>query len=635
MNKAILILILLFYLNEIGHSQNNKRAENLSFVPSPWTPLEVKQRNQAIFIKCWGREYVFNRTLLPSQIYSADEPLLKRPIQLEINSGNKILKFDSASVKINVQTAAAVNLETKSISGNIEVKVAVHIEYDGLMLITLTTNQPNTNSFSLDIAYNQNVSEYYIKYASNPNADIRYSDSLPAKEGILLSSSFIPYLWIGNNYKGLFWFCESPESWPGALNSNAIQITRRQNIVTEKFNLGSVSSYQFGIQATPVKPFPDNWRNLRFAPAVNATIQVLWPQTGNPSSTKYFGWPQAVNDDNYINQIKKYHEKNKKVIAYASITTLPSVLPVYQQNKNLWQRAKVPMKIKADSLIFIEPNSKNYREFVTNQLTDYLVKYNLDGYYLDLTKSYPFVKNNQKYYPILGYRELQKELYTSIKAKNPNALIIGHMSGNIDIPVLSFVDGYLDGEQFTFIKNGEKNYSIKQSYLDVINLNQFRAEFIGKQFGIISFFLPEFDAASAKTIQPTLGLVSLLAIHDVQPWPLWSNISVWNELYKQLDAFSFQQSNFIPYYSNNPPAQTGNLNNVYVSAYSKTNEALIIVSNLSKEKVNGTITLNPQTLGLQKINSVYVLPNNTKIDFVQNKILVNLDALSYQLFWVK
>ena len=487
--------------------------------------------------------------------------------------------------------------------------------------------------------HNSNISKYYIKGANRSN--INSQGGFFLKNGLLLESDFTPYFWVGDNYRGLFWFCESPQNWPNAQKPTAIQILEQENEVVQKFDLGAVNFYQFGIQATPVKPLPHNWRNLRFSPAVNSNIVILWPQPGNPSSTRYFGWPEAVNDDNYANLIKKYHQNNKFVLSYATITTLPSLLPIYQENKINWIEGKKAMRVKTDSLIFIEPNSKNYKETISQQLPYFLRKYDLDGYYLDLTKSYPYLSNNQKYYPILGYRELQKRLYDSVKSKNPDALIIGHMSGNMVIPVLSFVDAYIDGEQFSVANepgtanNSKKAYQVKESYLDVINLDQFRAEFIGKQWGIIPFFLPEFDSVNRTTEQPTLGLTSLLLVHDVQPWPIWSNISVWNKMYEALDSFGFKNSTFIPYYDSNPPALAKNLKDVYISAYKKTDEALIIVSNLSKNKISGTVTLNCPALGLKKISSLYSFSDNAKANFNENTISVNLNPSSYQLFWVK
>jgi hypothetical protein len=610
-------------------------------VPAPWTALQIEETNQKVTVGCWGRKYVFDQSYLPSQIYSQDVPLLSRPMDIITSYKGTVLQFNPPSIKVISKTDESIDIATTVSSKNyqfgvISIGTQIHIEYDGLMLISLKTTYPTKfkpDSFAIEIPYNTNVSKYYIK--GGPNSNANYSGGFSLKNGLLLASDFAPYFWIGDNYRGLFWFCESAQNWPDAQESTAIQIINQQNEVIQKFDLGSIDFYQFGIQATPVKSLLNNWRNLRFSPAIKSNVIIPWPKPGTTSSTKYFGWPEAVNDDNYTALINKYHQNGTLVLSYATITMLPGSSPFYQENKTKWIEGPKPMKLPTDSLIFIEPNSKNYKESIPQQLAYYLKKYNLDGYYLDGTKLYPYFNKGQIYYPILAYRELQKRLYDSVKSKNPNALIIAHMSSSMNIPVLSFVDGYVDGEQFRSASNGKQVYKVRESYLDVIDLDQFRAEFIGKQWGIVPFFLPEFDPASINSVQPTLGLVSLLLVHDVQPWPIFSNISIWNKMYEALDSFGFQNSTFVPYYSDTPPASANDLKGVYISAYKKTNQALIIVSNLSKNKISGKITLNISVLGLKNINDVYSFSDSAKADFNQNTISINLDPLSYKLFWVK
>jgi len=647
MMKLILYLLLYLFYSKLPAAiktnglYNNNHVPTVNSVPAPWTPIQITQNNQIINVECWDRKYIFNNSILPTQIYSRESALLSKPINVIIIVNGKALSFNQGSLRLTSKSDAVAEMEGTAklnyADGVIEINSKIHIEYDGLMLISLTSNYPKNfkpGSITISISYNKAVSKYYVTWMkSNRN----YSGSIALKNGLSIQSQFTPYFWIGDNDKGLFWFCESSQNWPNAENENAIQIFNNSDEVIQKFNLGNTSQYDFGIQATPVKPLPTNWRNLRFSPAINSNVVVPWPKPGDPSSTKYFGWPEPVNENNYDALIKKFQSNGKKVLSYIAITRLPSKLPIYQQNKNNWKLGKIPMTLKDDNLVYIEPASKNYSEIISHQLTYYLQKNKFDGYYLDGAKLYSGWVNNQNknYYPILAYRELQRRLYDSIKSQNPNALIISHMSGNMVIPILAYVDGYVDGEQFRSGKTGQLTYNVKESYLDLINLDQFKAEFIGKQWGIIPFFLPEFDPASAKNTQPTLGLASLLLVHDVQPWPIFSNISVWNKMYSALDSFGFQKSTFVPYYSNNPPTVNNNLKGLYVSAYTKTGQALIIISNLSKNPISGKVVLNPSALGLNAITNAYSFTNNTQTNLNQNTVDVKIEPLSYQILWLK
>lgn len=75
--------------------------------------------------------------------------------------------------------------------------------------------------------------------------------------------------------------------------------------------------------------------------------------------------------------------------------------------------------------------------------------------------------------------------------------------------MLSFSDTILDGEQF----DGGK---VKLDYLDVLPPDKFRAEFMGRNWGPVSFFLPEFPGEHAAAGTPNLA--AYLMLHDVHAW---------------------------------------------------------------------------------------------------------------------
>jgi hypothetical protein len=482
----------------------------------------------------------------------------------------------------------ATTVSQNQAAGKIEVRNKITIEYDGLMLFNIKTNYPSNlqpNSVTVDFPYNGDVGKYYMKWVKSKNE--KYSGGIPSANGLAVQSASTPYFWIGNNDKGVFWFCERPKTWLDPKSQSPIKLTRSGDELVQSFDIGNAKNFEFGIQATPVKPLPADWRKWRFAPAINSNLIVPWPRVGDQQSTKYFGWPEAVNESNHKQMISKLQGEGKKVLSYIAITRLPSQSNIYQQNKAKWKQGKTVMKLKEDNLMNIEPSSPNYRETIAKQLADYVKRYNLDGYYFDGAKLPHDWRdnNNESYFPILAYRHLQRAVYESVKSTDPNALLAAHMSRDMDIPVLAYTDMYVDGEQFRYNDEGGKlAYQVKESYLDFIDLAQFRAEFIGKQWGLIPMFLPELDPSFKNVAQPTLGLASLLLLHDVQAWPIFSNVAVWNDMYKFLDAFGFQSATFIPYYSTKPPA-VSNAKDVYVSAYTKGSEALLIVSNLTKNRL--------------------------------------------------
>src|SRR5690606_9669015 len=135
-------------------------------------------------------------------------------------------------------------------------------------------------------------------------------------------------------------------------------------------------------------------------------------------------------------------------------------------------------------------------------------------------------------------------------------------------------------------------------YMDVMSLAEWRAVYTGRQWSVMGYFLPEFDADHRNLVEPTRGLAALVMLHDVAVWPIWSNIKVWNTMYDALDKFGYVKSTFIPYWSPQPPAST-DMKDVYISAYKRSDgRALLVVGNTSREPRSGVVRLNAKALGL-------------------------------------
>jgi len=134
--------------------------------------------------------------------------------------------------------------------------------------------------------------------------------------------------------------------------------------------------------------------------------------------------------------------------------------------------------------------------------------------------------------------------------------------------------------------------------MDLFSLDTFRAEFMGRQWGIMPYFLPEFRPPYDTQVEPTRGLMGLLMIHDVNVWAIWCNADVINEAFAALDEFGYVDADFIPYFDPNPPAAT-DLRDVYASAYKRADGAvLLIVANVGREDREGPVEIDCKRLGV-------------------------------------
>ncbi len=88
--------------------------------------------------------------------------------------------------------------------------------------------------------------------------------------------SFLPYIWLGAEERGLCWFADNDKDWilnidqKTGMNSPAhLELFRRNGILTLRVNvvqkpvvLQTPRKIVFGMMASPAKPMPKNWRAL-------------------------------------------------------------------------------------------------------------------------------------------------------------------------------------------------------------------------------------------------------------------------------------------------------------------------------------------------------------------------------------
>jgi hypothetical protein len=214
-------------------------------------------------------------------------------------------------------------------------------------------------------------------------------------------------------------------------------------------------------------------------------------------------------------------------------------------------------------------------------------------------------------------------MYAVLKAQPGETFSMAHMSGKMTMPILGFEDSYLDGEHF--------RGRVKDSYLDMMSLDTFRAEFMGRQWGIMPYFLPEFHPPYDTQVEPTRGLMALLMLHDTAVWPIWCNADVVNEALAALDAFGYVEADFMGYFDSPAPATT-DLKDVYVSAYRKANgEVLLIVGNVGREPRSGQIRLNRARLGIPG-GQLVSWPAKEAVPTAGDQLAVSLAGLDYRMY---
>ncbi|MBI2298929.1 MAG: LamG domain-containing protein [Armatimonadetes bacterium] len=612
----------------------------------PWTPVtqQADPPGKGVQLGCLGRRYDLGASGLPSQLTSVGAPLLAGPVTVSLKRGGVTTAFAGNGVR--VANADPVGVETNGTAQIERATLRTHTrtEYDGLTVLDLTldpTGAYELEAVTVDIPLRPEVALYRHRWAASWAGE---TGNLPAGDGVVDKSPFLPYYWLGDNDRGLFWFCETGQQWPNYAAPNAVEVVRENGRVVLRLNLLAGQkppqpwTFRFGLQATPAKPLPRDWRRRRMSPAPRADIDILWP-TPNPDSQSYYGYPQATTPELFDKRVKAIHDGKRNAIPYSCLSFFSGASPEWPWFEKAWTTGggdSGSSDVAAYGAVFeqINPTSKSYSDFILWKNVQFMERYGLDGYYHDNTHPYGFGppardcgwlddKGWHPTYPILAYRDLYRRLYTAVKERKPDAWLMAHMSGKVTIPILAYEDAYLDGEHF--------RGRVKDSYLDLLPLDTFRAEFMGRQWGIQPFFLPEFSQEEAARVEPTRGLMGLLLVHDVQPWPIWCNIEPVKAMYDALDAFGYVDSDFLPYFDPQPPARVDGMADVYVSVYKRADgRALAVIANVSREARSGVVTFAGDRIGVP-VGSALAWPARTPLAKAGAGYRLDLPGLDYRL----
>ena len=268
-------------------------------VPPPWTALSISAKPATI--GCWGRHYEFSDiTALPTQIRSQHTILLSGPIDLvlQVNGDPEPVQWTSAkqvSKPAGNAVAASIHRTAFGTVGKSTVTLTTNatVEYDGFAWFDLSFSGfpagAMIDSLHLDIPYPSKVALYShrILPPNDPIATTRKSysglaDRKPAVPGFMdWVEGFIPFWWLGDNDAGLQWTVEDARAWPNWNNPDtqnhiypielrkidaspkSIAHTLQRLRLIRGQTLPAGWKFEFGLQATPVKPIPADWRKWR------------------------------------------------------------------------------------------------------------------------------------------------------------------------------------------------------------------------------------------------------------------------------------------------------------------------------------------------------------------------------------
>jgi len=648
-------------------------------VPPPWEPLS---RNGNI-IKCWGRSYSFEKSFMPSMIESQNVKLFSGPALLKGKINGRDVEEKNCSIKWGNVNPDKASLTTESFLGTARVLSKIDMEYDGFFWVNVNITPEKDDKIEqlfIELPLSKDnttlVNSFDYRLNGTGALDGYWSKNLKTK----------PIFWVGSEKAGFQWFAENLSGWRLDNPQKGVEIIPNGKSLIVRLNIVDCPTEEkielaFGLQATPVKSRMPKWRTWRILeddkikdPRENLSLWNI--------AFQWYNYPDLNKMvKGTVEKLEALRIKGVKVCPYVALQAASSITPEFMYYGEEWlkqpqTRTPIPtIEVCAqldheyrELLSLVCPTSSQYRDFFLWKLKGVLDKINFDGLYFDWAQVVPcnnalhgcrlwkdHENGSQMSLNIIGSRELAKRIYTLAKTKNPEAIIVHHASGEIAIPVQSFCDIMVDGENFNGL-----DLVKEKNYFNFLPLDKFRAEYMSQPWGPVAVFLPEFginclsfDKSADKysfwkTPEAQRGvrhLLGMILVHDSLCWPSWGSGFNWmlpsnpmRGIWKIQDDFGWgDELTFYPYWDNSKIIVFGGSvpKEMVLSFYRKNNgnKLLLIPFNNSDNDVSTDVKINFDKLGVKPPAKISAVDknDNSPVPSTDNSLRLNVKARDFKL----
>lgn len=618
-------------------------------VPKPYTPV----RSTATEFSCLGRTARLGEMLLPRQIVSAGKPLLTGPVQLVCKPDLLSGVVGKASLVGNTGDSAI--WEWTGESSELSVRGAMTGECDGLMWyeIVLTPKHPmKLSSLRLEIPRLADTARYLHR------ADFAWPGLSKGlrESGGNWRQEFAPYVWLGDEQRGLAWCAESDQGWVLSEPGNALSVTTHAGVVRftatiidHEQTVDSPITLSFGLQASPVKPVSFAWRaKARILHGITYDAykpdkdgQVLLDELAKAGVktvvyhddwSDYYGKLTTPYADDMRKLISESHKRGMKVLVYIGYG-LARNAPEMQGHHDEWSIMPLIPWVPAYKPEFRAFDADcargGWSDWLVEGIDKLFTDYELDGLYFDGT-SEAFRCQNELHgcgwrdsagklhqsYPVLAVRSMMRRIAEVVHSHRPDAILDVHMSSSLTLPTLSFCDSYWDGEQFMALTAADKFE---------LPLDSFRTEFMGYAHGLDAQFLcyegHPFTMSEA---------IALAWVHGVEVRPYPASLKHVTPIWRAMDEFGTTTATWVPYWQGTGLASEDA--STKVSAYLKDGKVLAFVSHLRREPITTSLRLDRKALKLGTGElRVRDAISGSPVDSAGDRIAVSFDGMTYKL----
>ncbi len=476
----------------------NSLGLTMGTVPEPWTPVRIENENQ---VNVWGREYLLNPAGMPTRVIGVSG-LMAGQFRFE-SKGKTFLPRNFSWQKraddiVEFHSQAELDGHLLNLQGS--------IEFDGFFWLkcrfTADKDRPLPD---VDFCYDIPADHAILSYTSEHMAN---NSGLINPEGWSKNLIGIPTFWIGNDQGGIY-FCADDlrgwnlNSWKDTAMVAPVLNGQRQvriRLLEESCNQQRQYEMEFGIQATPTRPMPKNWRSYQINGGINHNIRLY-----EDHITRLFNVPVPVMP--YArNNISAWREKGVNALPYLAFLCVSPFTDEYRWFANSWNRPQAQGRPRFQPAsygehVYICPQAPGFSDYYLDAINRMIDETDCNGLYFDYMQPtvyrcmgwwhgcgwYDNKKTARDSIRLRASRELAKRIYVLLKQKRPEGLVTFHNSGGICPPIHGFCDITWNGEQSAhqLLKEG-------LNYNHVFELDKYRVEQRHEPWGVVVCFLPQF-----------------------------------------------------------------------------------------------------------------------------------------------
>ena len=253
-----------------------------------WTPVQGKDG----VISVIGRDIHFAASGLPARVVSAGGEVLAAPIEMSAARNGQAISLTPLTPKANINVVNETRVES---SGGLRgdtftAAISSYTEFDGMSWFTVTLRpdagkQATLDTFTLRIPlapdsarlmhwwsgegqFRSPTSVWIGEVSPTPGVVFRSNEQPRVAPAAGLRGSFIPYLLLTGDKRGLAWFAENDQGWTQSREIPAVSVERTETavslvlrVISSPVTLDGPRTFAFGLQAIPVKPLDPAWRD--------------------------------------------------------------------------------------------------------------------------------------------------------------------------------------------------------------------------------------------------------------------------------------------------------------------------------------------------------------------------------------